>query len=253
MDDITLYWILLAAIFAFAVIVFFTLQVISAPYGRHIRRGWGYTLKARIGWLVMEFPAFLVIILMFMAGSRKDNIVSIVFLAMWTSHYLHRTFIFPFLMKGGDKKFPAVLVVFALMFNTMNGYVNGKYLFQLAPAHDISWLYDPRFLAGAAFFLSGMIINLHSDHVLRILRKNPEDGYRIPRRGLFRYISSPNYFGEILEWTGWAIATWSLPGLAFAVFTFANLAPRAFSNHRWYRENFPDYPGQRKALIPFVK
>jgi 3-oxo-5-alpha-steroid 4-dehydrogenase 1 len=253
MDDITLYWILLAAIFAFAVMAFFTLQVISAPYGRHIRRGWGYTLKARTGWLVMEFPAFLVIILMFLAGDRKDNIVSIVFLAMWGSHYFHRTFIFPFLMKGGDKKFPAVLVVFAIIFNALNGYVNGKYLFQLAPSYDISWLYDPRFLAGAALFFSGMIINLHSDHVLRILRKNQEDGYRIPRRGLFRYISSPNYSGEILEWTGWAVATWSLPGLAFAVFTFANLAPRAFSNHRWYQEKFPDYPKQRKALIPFIR
>jgi len=75
----------------------------------------------------------------------------------------------------------------------------------------------------------------------------------IPHRGLFKYISCPNYFGEILEWTGWAIATWSIPGLAFAVFTFANLAPRAFSNHNWYKEKFSNYPEKRKALIPFIK
>jgi protein-S-isoprenylcysteine O-methyltransferase Ste14 len=67
---------------------------------------------------------------------------------------------------------------------------------------------------------------------------------------LYRWISCPNYLGEIVEWSGWALATWSLPGLAFAVWTAANLAPRAHSHHLWYREHFEDYPPQRKALLP---
>ena len=51
---------------------------------------------------------------------------------------------------------------------------------------------------------------------------------------------------------GWALATWSLPGLAFAVWTVANLVPRARANHRWYRGRFPDYPKERRALVPGV-
>ena len=35
-------------------------------------------------------------------------------------------------------------------------------------------------------------------------------------------------------------------------YTFANLAPRAVSHRRWYRETFPDYPPSRKALVPWV-
>ena len=65
-------------------------------------------------------------------------------------------------------------------------------------------------------------------------------------------MSCPNYLGEIVEWIGWAILTWSLAGASFAVWTAANLAPRALSNHRWYREQFTDYPPARRALIPFV-
>jgi len=65
-------------------------------------------------------------------------------------------------------------------------------------------------------------------------------------------VASPNYFGEIVEWTGWALATWSLPGLAFALFTMANLVPRAHANRVWYIDTFPDYPRQRKRVIPFV-
>ena len=58
------------------------------------------------------------------------------------------------------------------------------------------------------------------------------------------------HLGEIIIWTGWAIATWSLPGLAFALWTAANLIPRAQANHRWYQNHFPDYPAKRKTLFP---
>ncbi|HSJ85911.1 MAG TPA: hypothetical protein VK909_01800 [Anaerolineales bacterium] len=59
----------------------------------------------------------------------------------------------------------------------------------------------------------------------------------------------PNYFSEIMEWFGWALVTWSLPDLAFALWTFANLAPCAHAHHKWYREHFKDYPAERKALL----
>ena len=70
--------------------------------------------------------------------------------------------------------------------------------------------------------------------------------------GMFRLVSMPNYLGELVEWIGWAIATWSLAGLGFALFTAANLVPRAWSSHRWYREHYDDYPGERRAIIPFL-
>jgi protein-S-isoprenylcysteine O-methyltransferase Ste14 len=84
------------------------------------------------------------------------------------------------------------------------------------------------------------------------LRRRGEKGYKIPHGGLYRWISCPNYFGELLEWTGWAIATWSLAGFSFALWTFANLVPRALSNHKWYRQKFADYPKNRKAIIPYI-
>jgi 3-oxo-5-alpha-steroid 4-dehydrogenase 1 len=45
---------------------------------------------------------------------------------------------------------------------------------------------------------------------------------------------------------------WNLPALSFAVWTAANLIPRSLSHDRWYRERFPNYPRERKAVIPFV-
>jgi hypothetical protein len=252
MQERSFYNILLVATFASAILIFFLLYKIIAPYGRHIRRGWGLTIQARFGWLIMEFPAVLAVLVCFVIGNRRNNIVSVVFLSIWMIHYVHRTFIYPFLMRSGRKQFPVLLMTFAILFNTINGYLNGRYLFYFAPIYRLSWLADPRFIIGTTIFLTGFITNIYSDWELRRLRKPGEDVYRMPRRGLFRFVSSPNYLGEIIEWTGWAITTWSLPGVAFAFFTIANLMPRAYFNHRWYQKEFSNYPAERKALIPFI-
>ena len=41
-----------------------------------------------------------------------------------------------------------------------------------------------------------------------------------------------------MEWTGFAIASWSWAGAVFAWWTFANLAPRAASLRRRYEQEF---------------
>jgi protein-S-isoprenylcysteine O-methyltransferase Ste14 len=69
---------------------------------------------------------------------------------------------------------------------------------------------------------------------------------------MYRFVSAPNYLGELIEWTGWAVLTWSAAGATFAFFTAANLVPRALTHHRWYRETFDDYPPERRAIVPFL-
>ena len=149
---------------------------------------------------------------------------------MWQAHYLQRTFVYPFLMRGGARM-PVAIMAMAIGFNVLNAYINARWVSDLG-SYPVSWLADPRFLLGAALFLGGLALNLSADRTLRRLRGPGETGYRIPQGGAYRLVSCPNYLGEIVEWTGWALATWSLAGLAFALYTTANLAPRAIANHR---------------------
>jgi steroid 5-alpha reductase family enzyme len=139
-----------------------------------------------------------------------------------------------------------------MLFNTLNGSAVGYGLLRGGPPYPSDWFSSPAFLCGSLLFLAGFAVNLHSDAVLRNLKAAGAGEYRIPWGGLYRFVSCPNYLGEITEWAGFAVLTWSLPGAAFAFFTFCNLAPRALTSHRWYRETFPDYPARRKALIPFL-
>ncbi len=122
----------------------------------------------------------------------------------------------------------------------------------LAP-YPAGYTSTPRFMCGVSLFFLGMAINIHSDSILINLRKPGETGYKIPTGGMFEFVSGANFFGEIVEWTGFAIACWSLPATAFAVFTFCNTGPRGHQHHNNYLEKFKDaYPKQRKALIPFL-
>jgi len=236
---------------AVAAVVFVVLLFVTAPYGRHARKGWGPTIPNLQAWLIMEILAPVGMAAWFLLGGRFDG-VSIAFLVVWQLHYCQRTFVFPFLMKPGDPPMPLSIALSGLLFNLFNTYINGRWLFTFSDPYAADWLTDPRFVVGVILFLAGFVVNLHSDHLLRGLRGPGETDFKIPRGGMFRYVSGANYFGEMLEWIGWAVMTWSIPTAVFAFWTFANLAPRARSNHRWYRETFADYPRERKALIPFI-
>jgi hypothetical protein len=262
----TAYVITLIGIVAVAVVVFVILFFVTAPYGRYQRRGWGPALHARTAWVVMELPAVVVIALCALFASSRGiglwggramtlygvRLAPLLFLALWQVHYLYRTFVFPLLMRGGAKPFPVVLVVFAMVFNTANGFVNGYILFLSGRIYRISWIADPRFIVGIVLFVFGLVAHIGADRTLRRLRRTTENGYAIPRGGLFELVSAPNYFGEIVQWCGWAVMTWSLAGLSFAIFTIANLLPRGVRHHRWYRERFDEYPERRRAVVPYL-
>ncbi len=245
--------ILLYAMIGIALIIAISLTFITAPYGRHAKKGWGPLVNDRLGWVLMEAPASLLFLMYFLLSDRSGDMVMIVFLIIWQAHYFHRTFIFPFTLRP-DNGMPFSIMFFGIIFNAFNTFIQGNWLYFLAPAemYTKAWLTDPRFIIGVIIFFTGFVINKHADAVLRSLRAPDDKEYKIPYGGLYRFISCPNYFGEMVTWLGWAILTWSLAGGVFFIWTLANLVPRARSNHKWYLDNFPDYPGERKALIPFL-
>ena len=251
MTEPDLYRVLLWAMFGSAAASFLYLLRRPAPYGRHYGgSGWGPTVSSRAGWILMESPAVCFFGFVYFQGEAAWSLVPLVFLAMWQIHYLNRTLIYPFRIRS-ERRMPLYVAGSGFFFNVLNAYLNARLVSHLG-RYESSWLTDPRFLIGVTVFVVGISLNMHADRILLRLRKPATTQYVVPKGGVYRYVSCPNYLGEILEWTGWAIATWSPAGLAFAVFTFANLAPRARSNHRWYRERFPDYPPNRRALIPGV-
>ena len=245
-NRIVLSWILLAAV-TFVLLFFF-----SAPYGRHHRKGWGPAMGRRLGWLVMEVPSLAVFLACFLVWRDQTTFVAVALLLIWGLHYGHRALIYPFSLRKKGRSMPVFVVAMGGLFNVVNALLNGYYIFFLSDKFSDRWLTDPRFGLGVGLAVVGFVINRWADLQLQKVRSAHPADYVILDSGLFRLVSCPNYFGEILIWIGWAVATWSLPGLSFAIWTMANLVPRAWKHHLWYRHQFPDYPPERKALLPWV-
>lgn len=265
------YSILIIVTTLLAVGIFVMLFFITAAYGRHQKKKWGPKMSTHLGWFIMEVPTLLVMGLCFIFSDKWHVNGTIkwtyfVILFIWFLHYGHRVFIYPFQIRNG-KTMPVTVVSMGFIFNLINVYIQGRWLFTLSDpvyaeqllfpisnaTYSTAWLYSPQFIIGVVIFLVGYYINKRSDITLRGLRKASNGGrYQIPYGGLYNRVSCPNYFGEIMEWIGWAVLIWSLSGLTFVIWTTANLLPRAISHHKWYQEEFEDYPENRKALIPFI-
>ncbi len=253
MDERSFFDLLLWAWFGVGAFVFVLLYFIEAPYGRYSKsKGWGPLVPARLAWIIMELPALVVYLYFFWIGKNKSNPYTYVFLGMWVLHYGHRALIYPLTMPRNSRPMPVSIALMGLFFNIVNGYIQGRYINSFAEAYPPSYYMSWNFVLGIVLFVAGFVINKHSDFILRRLKRQGDGSYQIPYGGMFRWVSSPNYFGELMEWIGWALASWSLAGAAFAFWTAANLVPRAVRHHKWYRQNFPNYPKERKAIIPFI-
>ncbi len=245
-DWIVFGWIILGCV------ILPVMLFVTVPYGRHTSGKWGVTISNRFGWVLMEIPSLLIFTFYFLSGTAEKNTVVWIMALLFAVHYTNRSLIYPFRTKTKGKKMPLLIVCMAIFFNIANGFMNGYYLGSLQHQYTIAWLTDPRFIIGIILFVTGMIINMKADDKLINLRKNKHDEYQIPYGGLFNKISCPNFFGEIIEWLGFAVMCWSLPALSFFVWTICNLIPRALDHHRWYKKQFPGYPPERKALFPFI-
>ena len=253
MQPPSIWYAVLAGVFVLAAVSFAALLFFPAPYGRHDGGRAGPQIDTRLGWVLMEAPASLVFAYFFVTGDRPLALVPLLLFTLWQLHYVHRAFVYPFQLsvrKGSGTSLVTVLMGGA--YCTANGYLNGSYTATYGTHLDSAWLADPRLWIGVALFAFGYFVNKQSDAILRDLRQPGETGYKIPHGGGYRWVSSPNYLGELITWTGFAVASWSPAALSFVVMTAANLVPRALSHHRWYRRNFADYPPERKAILPYL-
>jgi len=243
-----------AGMIAMAIFTVLGTIFVAAPYGRYSDSRWGPLINAKVCWVFMESPNLIWTALFLAFYSREESVQSVpnmILLGMFAFHYTNRTLIFPFRLRG-VKPMPISMPLLAVSYCFFNGYLQASSLTRFT-ARDPLYLGDPRFLAGVFLFFCGWYINVDSDARLRNLRKPGETGYKIPRGGMFEYVSGANFFGEILEWTGFAIASWSMAGVAFALYTAANIGPRALKHHQYYLDKFKEeYPKERKALIPFL-
>lgn len=253
--DLPQFHILLIVMVLMALMVFVALHFVEAGYGKMISAKWGPSINNKLAWFLMECPVFVVLFYFWASSERQWDVVPLLFFVFFEIHYFQRSFVFPFLLKGKGRM-PLSIMAMGMVFNTLNGYIQGEWIFFLSPEgmYSEEWLRTPQFVVGSVVFFGGMVINIWSDSIIRHLRKPGDSRHYLPQRGMYRYVTSANYFGEIMEWVGFAVLTWSLSGLLFALWTMANLVPRADSIYKRYRVEFAGEFDELKLkrVFPFI-
>src|SRR5688572_3271462 len=115
---LVIFWIILSPV------IFLVLLKVTAPYGRHTRKGWGPSISNTAGWILMEIVSPAVFAFFFLKGGNNST-TNWVFFSMWMVHYVNRSLIFPLRIHDANKKMPLLICLFAIFFNSMNGYLNG--------------------------------------------------------------------------------------------------------------------------------
>ncbi len=251
--DISEYHLVLWIMALMGLAVFVTLYFVDAGYGKFRSNKWGYSINNRLGWFLMESPALLAIGLGCIGFT--PNWLQVLFLSLYALHYVYRSFIFPFLLKG-NSRMPLSIIAMGALFNSINGSLlcASVLLFpQEGYADPMQYICGWNFWVGLAVFFLGMCTHMKADHTIRNLRKPGDTKHYLPTGGMFNYVTSANYFGELLEWTGFAILLGNPAAWMFVWWTAANLVPRAHAINRRYRQEFGDENvGKRKRVIPYV-
>jgi hypothetical protein len=228
--------------------IFLTLTyVIPAPWGKTSQRRYnlGPCIPARIAWFVFESPN---LVWSYVCWKSETPRINKLLLLLFVLHYLQRAILYPLRMSPSSKQMPLAVVASAFSFCSFNGYLQVQSL-----SLSTGTAQKPHFVVvGVLVFLAGALVNLQSDAILRKLASS-YGTYQIPRGGFFEFVSCPHFTGEILEWTGFWIASGSsLAAGSFVIFTAANLLPRGRAHHEWYQYAFENYPVNRKAVLPYL-
>lgn len=107
-------------------------------------------------------------------------------------------------------------------------------------------------ILGIILFFAGEIVNLYHHFLLRKLRTSDSLSYQIPQGGLFKYINCPHYLAEIVSWIGIAILSKYIISFGVISIISAYLIARSFNTTKWYKNHFPNYPLERKSIIPYL-
>lgn len=251
----TFYNYLTLGMAALAAVVFVILYFVTAGYGQFRTQQWGWSIDNKLAWVLMEAPAFLTMLGIWYWSGCPTAAPQVLLMGLFLLHYFQRSFVFPLLMTG-KSRMPVTIMLSGVTFNVINGIMQGGALYWFPrEAYEEGWSYlaDSTAIFGLAVFFIGMAINLHSDHVIRHLRKPGDTRHYLPQKGMYRYVTSANYLGEIIEWTGFAIVAGSTAAWVFVWWTAANLVPRAHAIYNRYREEFGRKAlGKRKRIIPFL-
>ena len=168
---------------------------------------------------------------------------------------------------GGEKKMPAPVLVSMWLMNTCLYYMETAGLhYRLANTVQYGTAIDQGNVClwiGLVIAALGVIIEAVSDAQKSAQKK--ENPNMVATKGLFKMCRCPNYFGEILVWTGilvsalpvlhagqWVIAILGYVCIVYIMFNGAKRLETRQTKRCWKMQEYRDYANKTPIIIPFL-
>ena len=244
----TLFVIYIATVITLLTVLYLCFS--PAPYGKFTPASGvfsSFKINSKLAWMLQECPAFFIPFHVIVLRWSTLSPMSILGLGLFSLHYFNRSFIFPLLIKSG-RSTPIETCLSAFGFCCFNGWLQCKSTvesnLQVRDAHAS--------ILGLILFFVGMYINISSDsHLRELAAQRVGNVYLTPHKGMFQYVSAANYFGEIVEWLGFALLLQTPAAAWFSLFTTLFLGQRGYQTHKYYLSKIDDYPKSRSSVFPF--
>lgn len=254
-DDNIQLWIYVGLVvfcLGLAILNFIVQFIVAIPYGKHDKGDGSLRVPLRLSFAISQIlTGFIVFSVTYFLQRHYNRPINIVLYCLFTIHYINRAVVDTFAARHSQTKVTVWIPLLATLSTMFYHYINAQFIGEARFCRG--YYFDPRFIVGLIIFLTGFILNRVADAQLIVLRTDYKDrNYQIPMGCSFFLISCPNYLGELIEWFGWIIMTWSLSAIVWFLFVAGTFIPRARHHHIWYQGYFDDYPSRRKRLVPFI-
>ena len=215
------------------------------PYGKFRTSG---RINSRVGLaLAYATPAFVYVALWIEGRGRLETPYHLIVFAAFLFHFARRIFEICYVNSYAR---PAPLIALLSIAVLYSGAAAVCGFFQVRTVAQPSTLL---MVLGGLTFAFGELLNGYHHMLLGRIRAPGAKTYSLPRGGLFRWVASPHYLGEIFSFLGYAMLSDLLPVWGTALVVTAYLSARADSTLEWYRRQMPlQVPSGWRRLVPFV-
>jgi steroid 5-alpha reductase family enzyme len=112
-------------------------------------------------------------------------------------------------------------------------------------------------IIGILLYLLGSYLNTRSEYTRHTWKKKEKNKGRLYTEGLFKYSMHINYFGDVILFAGFAMITHSFTMLIIPLIMASNFAFYIIPSldkylEKKYGEEFKEYAGRTKKLIPMI-
>jgi very-long-chain enoyl-CoA reductase len=215
-------------------------------------------LGPQISWkmvFVLEYLGPLLIHLAYMAHSiywvkRDLGLVQLLAFAMITFHFLKREYETIMVHRFSHATMPlSNLFKNSAHYWILSGFGIGHFLYapSFTNTKTITQIYVSVFV-----FIVAELANFRTHLILRDLRPAGTNSRAIPRGFGFALVSCPNYFFEMLAWCAFSFMTGLPSAWFFTIVASGQMWLWALKKHQRYLKEFPQYPKNRKPMIPFL-